>query len=760
LLVIYFFVIILKYPLVGIEVKKQNQEWIIEDIYEKGWANNQPIKKGDVLKLVNNDKPELHSTVILFNRVEKARSVTIENEYQILNTYYISNDHLDFQFTLYLLLPFLFSLTMIYLSIFLYLKKIEDKSVAILNYFLLTLGLCYLSASTSARGDVIGRILTIITLPGSVLLFIHFLHSYFKRIHLIFIKRIEMTVLYTMYFTILMIIGVIYAHAGSQMILSIIQLGFFLLIICYLLFQLTLFYIKNKNSNGKSILKILLISFFSAFSPFIFLYVIPKIIFNKELVSAEITAVFLIIIPIVFVYLQIAEKLFDINFLLNRLRYYSLLSLPFTLIVVMMLKILLNIKFPTVQFVIMFVLIFLSTTLFLYLKEYVDYKMRHHLFSQKSNFDSSLYKFFQRAKYETKVCSLINNLINEIRDVLMVNEVKYYHIETEDGGDSWSLCSLEKGETTLPWDLEYTNWNNYKIGSLIELINGFVIIIGGDNNSKNIIFCGLKKFKTNLNIQERIWLETLAYISSILLENFQLIEDLFHKIEGYKEKKEEMQQSYPSWLSRLLFTLSEKERANLSVDLHDSVLQDTLQLLREIDEITEKVDTKWVKDDLFNIKERMLDNIHLIRETCNELRPPFLSELGIIQSLQQLFKQTKLRSNFILYTNIDSSINLLEKEYELPLYRVVQELLNNAMKHSEATEVNITLEQKNSILMLNYHDNGIGMDMSKLKDSFETIGLAGIKERVKSIGGTIDIYSTPGNGMDVAIEIKFGGDDT
>ena len=113
-----------------------------------------------------------------------------------------------------------------------------------------------------------------------------------------------------------------------------------------------------------------------------------------------------------------------------------------------------------------------------------------------------------------------------------------------------------------------------------------MIIFGGDYQKKHIIFFGLKKFQTNLNIQERIWLETLAYISSILLENFQVIEELFQKIESYKEEKEK---EYPSWLSRLLFTIAEKERANLSIDLHDSVLQDLLQLLREIDNITEKV---------------------------------------------------------------------------------------------------------------------------------------------------------------------------
>ncbi len=62
-------------------------------------------------------------------------------------------------------------------------------------------------------------------------------------------------------------------------------------------------------------------------------------------------------------------------------------------------------------------------------------------------------------------------------------------------------------------------------------------MIGEDYSRKNVIFLGLKKYNTNLNIQERIWLESIAYFSSILIENFQRIEDLFQKIEQYKDKK-------------------------------------------------------------------------------------------------------------------------------------------------------------------------------------------------------------------------------
>ena len=425
-----------------------------------------------------------------------------------------------------------------------------------------------------------------------------------------------------------------------------------------------------------------------------------------------------------------------------------------------MLKLILKIELLSIFSFTLFLLLFTGTALFLYAKEYLDYKMSHHLFSQKSDFESSLYKFFQKAKDETKVKSLIFNLMNEIRDVLMVKDVVYIEMISEDDGGHWLIKNRNNYPPAFTEELEMINWNQCQTGSFIEIIDGFGIAIGGDYKNKNIIFCGLKNFKTTLNIQERIWLETLAYISSILLENFQLIEGLFQKIEDYKEKKEATHENYPSWLSRLLFTISEKERANLSIDLHDSVLQDLLQLLRVVDNITEKVADPQIKDELFELKERMLDNIHLIRETCNELRPPFLSELGIIESIQLLFDQTKLRSNFMLNCELDPSIQIINKEYELPLYRVVQELLNNAMKHSEASIVNISLTQSNQNLVLLYQDNGIGMDMTKVKDSFQTIGLSGIKERINSIGGTMEIHSTPGNGMKVLIEIKTGSDDS
>ncbi|MCG7336726.1 sensor histidine kinase [Sporosarcina sp. ACRSM] len=755
----YFTLTILQFPLVGMKVKQEDQHWIVAQIHESGWASSQPIEEGNIVELVNGEQTDKHPTVRRFARVEMAESVTIIDQDLKSHTYPISYGDMASKEMFYLLFPLLFAAVTISLSIFLYVKMKNDRSAIILIYFLVSLGLSYIGAFTSGRGDVVGRVLTIITLPGTIILFMQFLNRYFSKYGLVFIKTTSLVRLYMVYLFFLFIIAANQFFPVINKYISEFKLLFFSSLVFYFLFYLIRFYMKYKNSEGKAILKILGATVFLAFGPFSFFYAVPTILFHKAFLPSEITMIALIIIPIAIVYLQVAEKLFDIEFFLDRLRYYSFNSLLFTILIILLLRFAVGIQLPTSMTAMVFIVLFICTLIFIYVKEYLDYKLRHHLFSQKGDFGMGLYTFFQKTKYETKVSSLVTKLEQEIRDVLLVKKVIYAEVFREGVQGAWTLKEKHEFPASLAQEIAKVNWDHYRIGTIIEVMNGFLLVIGGDNHTKKIFFLGMKKQKTNFNIQERIWLETLAHISSILFENLQLIEDLIEEIENYKVKDNDAEkQHYPFWLSRLLFSLAEKERANLSIDLHDSVLQDQLQLLREVEKISGKVNDHSIKHDLVDLKERMLDNIHLIRETCNELRPPFLNELGIIQSLQNLVDQTKLRSNFILKSELDPSIRTLDPEYELVLYRVVQELLNNAMKHSLATEVQIALSNNDHSLSLSYCDDGIGIDMLKLNDSFKTMGIFGMKERIRSIGGTIDIHSAPGDGMQVQIRIQTGGD--
>lgn len=758
-LFMHFTLLILKYPLVGIEVEKVQGNWIIEKIYDNSWANKNNIETGSIVTLVNGIDPAKYHTVENFKMVEMADSITITGKNSEINTFAISYHDLDFQLIVYFVMPVLFAIFCFFLSLLLYYRKGEESSVQRLILFLLSIGLCYLSASASARADLTGRITTTITFSGSIVLFIHFLKAYFTGLQLEFIKTSSIKLMNLCYFIVISILLSSFFSFKLYVLTKDIELGFVCLLFIFLFMLFARFYYRYKNTDLSSLLKILWVMFFIAFSPFVILYAIPYIFLGKGFLSAEIAAGFLLVIPLAFVYLQLAEKLFDIEFLLGRLRYYSLLAFPFTLVLTIILAWSLKIRLNSGSFYLVLSILFTGSILFLYIKEYTDYKMKHHLFSQKNEFETNLqlYRFFQKAKHTTKVSDFISSLINEIKEVLSVKEVYFFEIQTSEDEDIWRVSNNDYSPD-LAGEIEKINWKKVKAGSLLEVRSGFCVVVGEDYQRKNIIFCGLKKYKTNLNIHERIWLETLAYFSSILLENFQLIEGLFQKIENYKGKMLEEKENYPSWLSRLLFALSEKERANLSIDLHDAVLQDQLQLLREIESIYNKVTDPSLKEALSMVNERLLDNIHLIRETCNELRPPFLKESGLIESIQNLVNKIKLRSNFILHTELDHSIQKLDPEYELALYRVIQELLNNAIKHSEATDVSISLMKKKQCLMLSYSDNGIGIHMSKLNDSFKTMGISGIKERITCLGGRIKMESGPNSGFKVFIELGLGGD--
>lgn len=757
-LFMHFTLLILKYPLVGIEVEKVQGKWIIEKIYDNSWANKNNIETGSIVTLVNGIDPAKHQTVVNFKMVEMADSITITGKNSEINTFAISYHDLDLQLIVYLVMPVLFVIFCFFLSLLLYYRKGEESSVQRLILFLLSIGLCYLSASASARADLTGRITTNITFSGSIVLFIHFLKAYFTGLQLEFIKTRSIKLINLCYFIVISILLSSLFYVKLYALTKNIELGFVCLLLIFLFTLFARFYFRYKKAEVGGLLKILWVTFFIAFSPFVFLYAIPYIFLGKGLLSAEITAGFLLVIPLAFVYLQLAEKLFDIEFLLGRLRYYSLLAVPFTVVLTIILAWSLKIRLNSGSFYLVLSILFIGSILFLYIKEYTDYKMKHHLFSQKNEFETNLqlYRFFQKAKHTTKVSDFISSLINEIKEVFSVKEVYYVEIQASEDEGIWIVCNKNDYSSNLVSEIEKINWKKIKTGSLLEVQNGFCVVVEEDYQRKNIIFCGLKKYKTDLNIQERIWLETIAYFSSILVENFQQIEGLFQKIKHYKEKMLEVKENYPSWLSKLLFALSEKERANLSNDLHDTVLQDQLQILREIESIYNKVTDPSLKEALSMVNERLLDNIHLIRETCNELRPPFLKELGLIQSIQNLVNKIKLRSNFILHTELDHSIQKLDPEYELALYRVIQELLNNAIKHSEATEVSISLIKKKQCLMLSYSDNGIGIHMSKLNDSFKTMGISGIKERITCLGGRIKMESKPNDGFNVLIELGLG----
>ncbi|GIQ61557.1 hypothetical protein PACILC2_01250 [Paenibacillus cisolokensis] len=288
-----------------------------------------------------------------------------------------------------------------------------------------------------------------------------------------------------------------------------------------------------------------------------------------------------------------------------------------------------------------------------------------------------------------KVSELENRLINEVREVLQVTSVSIEEVPRGQEPDNLS-----------PYDM----W--IKIGEKQQPV---YLRIAMDHSLLKI---------------EQEWLETAVHYVTILYDNLHLIEDLMKRLEDMVKNNET-----PKWMLRLLFKLSEKERSSLSSDLHDSVLQDLIIWYRKLESLRSSASfDEETQRELIQIEEGLLDAIHQIRITCNELRPPFLLKMGLVESLKSLFSYTRMFANYEIEFSAEQLDCSLNEEQILGVYRIVQELLNNASKHSRATKVTMALTGRNDHIYFSYSDDGIGIDLSALEGSFQHMGIAGIEK--------------------------------
>ncbi|WP_235941721.1 sensor histidine kinase [Paenibacillus puerhi] len=311
-----------------------------------------------------------------------------------------------------------------------------------------------------------------------------------------------------------------------------------------------------------------------------------------------------------------------------------------------------------------------------------------------------------------KVSDLEHRLLKEVRAVLRVSDAQI--VEVPSGQEA---ATMSEEDTWIP------------IGQ-----------------KKHPVYLKIVARHTFLPIEEQ-WLETAVHYVTLLYDNLGLIEDLMNRLEDLVTTSQT-----PKWMLRLLFKLSEKERFALSSDLHDSVLQDLIIWYRKLESLrSDGVFGTEAQGELRQIEEGLLDAIHQIRITCNELRPPFLLKMGLVESLKSLFEYTRMFANYEIEFNAEQQVEELGEEQILGIYRIVQELLNNASKHSKATKVTMSLTESEDLVHFTYSDDGVGMDFNVFDGSFQHMGLAGMEKRVISLEGTIEFQSAPQQGVQVTV---------
>lgn len=199
-------------------------------------------------------------------------------------------------------------------------------------------------------------------------------------------------------------------------------------------------------------------------------------------------------------------------------------------------------------------------------------------------------------------------------------------------------------------------------------------------------------------------------------------------------------------LSQQLVQTQEDERRRLSRELHDEIGQSLTALRMELGNLGQLngKDSREFGVHLDSAKELTEQTLRTVRNISMGLRPSMLDDLGLGPALQWQANQHQRLSGTPVHIELDPALDELPDEQRTCLYRIVQEALTNCARHAKASKIEIRLTRKESAIQLTVSDNGVGFQSGVTQGS--GLGLTGISERARELGGTASIHSEPGLG--------------
>jgi PAS domain S-box-containing protein len=220
-----------------------------------------------------------------------------------------------------------------------------------------------------------------------------------------------------------------------------------------------------------------------------------------------------------------------------------------------------------------------------------------------------------------------------------------------------------------------------------------------------------------------------------------------------EEKVDLYQRQLRTLASELLFT-EERERRRLATDLHDSIGQALAISKLKLDALRTAVPSTSLAGDVNEICGLLDQAIQQTRSLTFELSPPVLYELGLVPALESLVEQTERRYSLRIHFMGDNRPKPISEDLAVLLFRAVQELLVNVVKHAKSQKARVAVVTEGEHVRIRVEDNGVGFDASEVdshEDRARRFGLFSIRERLHHLGGNVEIVSNPGRGTQVSL---------
>ncbi|MBI1936982.1 MAG: PAS domain-containing protein [Ignavibacteriales bacterium] len=212
--------------------------------------------------------------------------------------------------------------------------------------------------------------------------------------------------------------------------------------------------------------------------------------------------------------------------------------------------------------------------------------------------------------------------------------------------------------------------------------------------------------------------------------------------------------------TKQLIESQEEERKRIAGELHDSIGQDILLIKnRAMLGLQAEIKDEFLLEQLNAINNSASEMLHVVRETAFDLRPAHLERLGLTETIISVLQKIKETTKININHNIENIDDIFPAEKEIYLFRIIQEGINNIIKHSEAANAFVEVSKKNGSLLLNIIDDGKGFEMNADVETSGGFGLNNILSRIEILKGDLEIFSGPAKGTKLGITIPVETND-
>lgn len=206
-------------------------------------------------------------------------------------------------------------------------------------------------------------------------------------------------------------------------------------------------------------------------------------------------------------------------------------------------------------------------------------------------------------------------------------------------------------------------------------------------------------------------------------------------------------------LANQIIKTSDRERANIARELHDSTAQSLAALLLELSVLAGENAEPRLDGRIARIRTIVSDVLDEVRLVAHTAHPRVLDDLGLAAALQLLARETQERSGVTVSCDGPAVLQPIDDACASTLYRVAQEAVGNAIRHAQATRVFINVTDRREMVELEIRDDGVGFNTADVEARRPGMGLFTMRERAALVGGRLTLESRPGAGTRVLVAV-------